>query len=185
MIEIGLHSGGRMRVTEDSFDLTEVKLEDLAFGLSHVTRFGGQYGPFSVAEHSVNLCRWAKQQYHRGYHLRAILIHDGPECLGEGDVQRFVKRMFDCQGLRAFGDRLVAALWSHFCPEAGPWAYYSTGVKRFDVSGGAVEAACLGAPHDATDLPYFDKSPYYVRPRLIPAEQAREEWLHEWHNACV
>ena len=46
---------------------SEVRIEDIAHGLAHICRFGGQCrGHFSVAEHSINVHDILVRKYGRG-----------------------------------------------------------------------------------------------------------------------
>lgn len=191
MITIGLHGGGRMTVTEDgSVDVSQVTPRVLAFGLSHVTRFGGQAGPYSVAEHSVRMFDWAVEEFH-GLDgpplplLRAILLHDGPECLGEGDTQRFVKLEYGCEGIRKYAHRVAEALWRKH-GYGGPWDVQHTRLKVFDIRMGSVEARHFGFPYEpipaAAYLPRFyrDGGWGYWTPDPWPAKVAEDEFLDRW-----
>lgn len=184
VLQVGLGTGGTLDVYDTgAIDASKVTPETLAQGLSYVTRFGGQCGAFTVGEHSVNMARWAWSQWHRGPVIRACLMHDAAECLGVGDTQRFVKRMFQSPALTDFDHRLTSALWANLNPGAPEWSTFTTGVKRFDVSIGAIEAAHFGFPYDPKDLPYFNKKPYVCVPRKAPPEQVQREWLQLWTDS--
>jgi hypothetical protein len=183
MIQIGLHGGGRVSIAKDGrIDVSQVTPEVLAFGLSHVTRFGGQAGPYSVGEHSVRMYEWAKQEKQDKAVLRAILIHDAPECLGEGDHQRFVKRAFFSDGPKKFADLVCGALWDAYHPADRPlgqwsWRDMHDALKPYDEWIGTVEATTFGFPHDT--LPEYVTVPGIARP-LFPMKPDPEWWEAEY-----
>lgn len=153
MIQIGLHGGGRMTIHDDkTVDVSAVTPQVLAYGLSYVTRFGGQYGPYSVLDHTNRMYDWAKADGQDKAVLRAIQIHDAPECLGEGDTQRNVKRVFECEGLRSFAKTVTRALWAQYIPVNRPihewyWERLKVPVKDYDEMIGTLECRAFGAPH--------------------------------------
>lgn len=188
MIQIGLHSGGRMVVRDDdTLDVSQVTPGDLAFGLSHVTRFGGMAGSYSVCEHSVRMYKWAAHDGQDKAVRRAILLHDAPECLGEGDHQRFVKRRFFGSGPAVYSHLVCSALWSRFPPldrSVSWWTWdtvYRT-LKDYDEWIGSLEARAFGFPHDPI--------PDHVDPQFAPrpgcfmtAVECLESFLWCWENS--
>lgn len=173
MIQIGLNGGGRMRIADDgTVDVSEVTAAVLAFGLSNVTRFGGQAGHYSDAEHTVRMYDWAKADGQDKAVLRAILIHDAAECLGEGDVQRFVKRQYDCAGLKKFARDVTLALWGLHRPAGREtWSYAidcESVVKDYDEHIGMLEARAFGFPHDPI--------PDWLDLRFAPTGKAHDLW---------
>lgn len=184
MIQVGLRTGGTLDIYDDGcIDAFQVMPETLAYGLAHVTRFGGQAGAFSVGEHSVNMVRLLKAQrlYPTKSMVRACLIHDAPECLGVGDTQRFVKRRFQSPKLTEFDHDLTLVLWQNLCPDCDPWHHLTCGLKNLDVTIGAIEARHFGFPHDARDLPYF-RIPAEAQPRMLHPQQVVTEWMNLWNG---
>lgn len=182
-IEIGLHSGGRLRVNAAAeIDASEIRPEDLAFGLAHVTRFGGQAGAYSVAEHTCRMHNWAKLEGQDKAVLKAILLHDAPECLGEGDTQRFVKRFFGHGGVAVFAQKLTLQLWDRFRPmDRGTWSYRvdcEDLVKHYDGLIGSIEARTFGFPHDP--IPEWLVIPRCAEP--VRQFQSAEYWTQEFMN---
>lgn len=187
-LQVGLCTGGTLDVYESGrLDVSRVTAETLARGLSYVTRFGGQAGQFSVAEHSVNMVRLLRTQ--RRCHpshaeVRACLLHDAAECLGVGDTQRFVKHKFQSPALTEFDRALTEALWVHLCGlHYGPWKWVAAGVKNLDRTIGAIEARVLGFPYDEKELPQFDREPHVARPRKLGPADAAKEWMELWDAA--
>lgn len=81
-----MHSGTRVYPNDiSSFD---INLQDIAHHLTNIQRFGGAL-PFdikySVAEHSINLCRYALDRYGDQSLGAACLLHDASEAY-LGDV---------------------------------------------------------------------------------------------------
>ncbi len=176
-IKIGLHGGGRMVVSREHpsadwvFDVSEVTPQVLAFGLSYVTRFGGQYGAYSVGEHTVRGMRWMQHDKQDKALIRGFAIHDAGECLGEGDVQRFVKRHFPSDGLHTYSRLLTLALWGKFCPADRPivewyWDRIKGTVKEYDVNIGILEASTFKAPV-VEKLPEWVTVPFGVEPSAV------------------
>jgi hypothetical protein len=192
VIQIGLHGGGRMLVRDDgTVDVSAVTPRVLAFGLSNVTRFGGQAGPYSDAEHSVRMYDWAKAEGQSVPVLRAILLHDAAECLGEGDTQRFVKRLFGGEGLKKFARTVTAALWVMYCParfDATVWGWdeaLSPHVKEYDGWIGSIEARAFGFPHEA--IPDWLAVPAFAVPdpeNLWTPFESRRQYLARWEESC-
>jgi len=158
VIQIGLHSGGRMTVTDSTADVSQVTPHDLAYGLAHVTRFGGQAGAYSVAEHSVRLYDWLLARGYTPSTRLAALLHDAPECLGEGDHQRFVKRAFFGDGPARYADMVCTALWAKFrrTPSCSGAIRHDI-IKPFDARLGEAEGHAFGlltraAPDDEADV---------------------------------
>lgn len=71
----------------------EVRIKDIAHGLSRICRYTGAVKEFySVAEHSVHIARWLLKHYGPVIALQGLL-HDSPEALsGFGDVARPAKQ---------------------------------------------------------------------------------------------
>ncbi len=76
-----------------------VVLSDIAYALSHINRFSGHAGAYSVAEHSVRVCRALAHEGHSAGVQRAGLMHDAHEAY-IGDVTSPVKRAIG----QAWGD---------------------------------------------------------------------------------
>lgn len=192
MIRIGLHGGGEMRVhtdgRADAVDVADVTPECLAFGLAHVTRFGGQAGPYSVGEHEVRMWDWAKAEGQDKAVLRGIMIHDAPETLGEGDHQRFVKRAFFGDGPAKYSALVCAALWDKFAPSMRapaiwPWVMIHDALKPYDEYMGSLEARAFGFPHDP--IPEWIDGLY--APGSDPwdrwdASDTINAWLERWED---
>ena len=184
MITVGLCNGRTMTIKPDrTFDLTQVTPFVIGHGLARVNRFSGQTQyPYSVAEHSVHLYDWAKRNRERPAVLAGLLIHDGPECLGVGDVQRFVKRQY-AETLRGFDHDLTVALWQQLKPiwaSCIPWDHVEETIHRYDSQIGSAEAAEFGFPYTEGDLP--DDSNYPDLPLCWNHEYAQREWIKRWRE---
>ncbi len=184
MILVGLHGGGRMTVFDDGrVNVESVTPQVLAYGLAHVTRFGGQAGPYSVGEHSVRMFEWARAEGQDKAVLRAILLHDAPECLGEGDTQRFVKRQFGAEGIARFAKTVTEALWSlHRPQDRASWSWEDCSVyHKYDEWIGTVEARKFGFPF--FELPEWLSVPKCAVPDAgnpWPPELTIREYLQAW-----
>lgn len=66
-------------------DLAHVTLDRVALALAHIHRFNGQFGPASVAAHSLRVADLVPREYRL-----AALWHDAGECV-TGDVPRSLK----------------------------------------------------------------------------------------------
>src|ERR1700721_1061916 len=178
MMQIGLHSGGILTV--DPINIDQLTVEDIAYGLARVSRFGGQAGAYSVAEHSVRLARyWADDHSaaRSGFLSAGIgggLLHDAPEALGIGDVNSFIKTQYAI-ALRDLDSELTEAIWDRF--SAGyKWCAIHDGIKPYDTRLGTWEAQCFGFPHDASKLP----SKKLPRPTIWSHRKAERLWLGGW-----
>jgi len=184
MILIGLHSGGVVRIDPEkkTADVSQVTPHDLAYGLAHVTRFGGQVGAYSVAEHSVRLARWVYEAGHGRRAELAMLLHDAPECLGEGDHQRFVKRAFFGSGPAEYSAMICDALWQRFAPDAPHrFADYVPLVKWFDERLGHAEARALGMPCEGEVHPFA--APHAPRAGIrYAARVVISEYMRVWED---
>ena len=178
MIQIGLQGGGRFTIREDSCDVSAVTPHVLGFGLSHVTRFGGQAGLYSVGEHSVRMYDWAEKEGQDKAILRAILLHDGPECLGEGDHQRYVKRAFFGDGPKKYAHMVCTALWEKYVPSDRPlsqwsWDMVHEALRTYDEWIGLLEARAFG-------FPYSDPVPDWLDTSFAPRAEDHYRWTpHE------
>ena len=106
-VKIGLRSGGVVVITQDNVDVSQVTLNDLAYGLANIPRFSGQLDrPYSVGEHSIvlsELCTTYDQKL-------AALFHDAAETLGIGDVNTFLKT----EDLKDVENRITDAVFKKF-----------------------------------------------------------------------
>ena len=179
MIRVGLHSGGVMTVADDgTIDVSQVTLWDIAHGLARVNRFGGQTDEtYSVAEHSVRLARWIKELgWASNRDRRAALLHDAPECLGVGDVQRFIKRKY-ADTLRDFDARLTLALWDRLGDSV---TYPADVIHVYDSQIGSQEAQWFRFPYEPGTLP---RNPCGLSPiRCWAPWQAEQAWTREWEG---
>ena len=84
------YTGGKMSLLAPNVD--DVRIEDIAHGLSQLCRFTGQCNElYTVAEHSVRVAKDAKERHGLNPHgVLAALLHDAAEAY-LGDVARPVK----------------------------------------------------------------------------------------------
>jgi len=88
-IKIGLRSGGVVTIAGEFVDVSQLTLNDIAYGLANIPRFSGQMDrPYSVCEHSIILSELCGDDYNQAI---AALFHDTAECLGIGDINTFLK----------------------------------------------------------------------------------------------
>lgn len=103
-----------------------IQLRDIAYQLSHITRWVGSIGQYSVAQHSVLLARHALNatevgQYPKGIYppsiekreafARALLFHDAEEYI-TNDIPGPLKTFFPL--LKEYGDYLRALIWRKY-----------------------------------------------------------------------
>lgn len=139
---VGLRSGGLLsieRVDGQSvnFDVSEVQLWDVAWGLAGEGRFAGQLyrNPYSVAEHSV----LGTYLFHDDYQTALrFLFHDSGEAFGIGDIHFKVKELFAgrIRGIEAALGRELAAKFGISDP-------HIPGVKQVDKALGELEVQIL------------------------------------------
>lgn len=90
----------------------EIDLDDIATGLANQCRYNGQVKKFySVAEHCVLLCRWAKKASFNESFQEAILMHDAAEAY-VGDIIRGLKQ--DLPEFSALEDRIIKKIFTRF-----------------------------------------------------------------------
>jgi hypothetical protein len=73
-------------------DCSDVTLRDVAWSLAHINRFSGAAGTYSVAQHSVLVCRALRDWGHGALVQRCGLMHDAHEAL-IGDIGSPLKRL--------------------------------------------------------------------------------------------
>jgi len=89
VIKIGLRSGGVILITPEAVDVSQLTLNDIAYGLANIQRFQGQLDrPYSDGEHSIILSELCGEDYNQAI---ASLFHDCGETLGAGDVNTYLK----------------------------------------------------------------------------------------------
>lgn len=99
-------SQGRL-VDLASPDPASFQAEEVARALANENRYAGNYGPYSVAQHSVLVARMVERMGGEGPLCLAGVHHDDSEAV-TGDVPRPVKNM--CPDFRALEARLEAAV---------------------------------------------------------------------------
>jgi len=84
---------GRFYMTDPRPD--DFAIEDVAHGLANICRYTGAcFERYSVAEHSVLITRWVREQGGSNEEQLCALLHDAPEALsGFGDVARPAKQL--------------------------------------------------------------------------------------------
>lgn len=66
-------------------EIDDVHIEDIALGLARTYRYNGQFGTYSVAQHSIYVARLVSKP-----RQLAALLHDAPEYL-TGDLPHHIK----------------------------------------------------------------------------------------------
>jgi len=96
---------------------SDVRLSDIACGLSRICRFAGQTRLwYSVAEHSVHAARLAQKRGYDAGFVRAVLLHDAAEAY-VGDVIRPLRRMLPRH--EEIERRVQAAIFERFGVDIG------------------------------------------------------------------
>ena len=86
--EIEMHSGVYVNLAEPHPN--QILLEDIAFSLSNIARYGGHVRFYTVAQHACLVVRWLKIKGYDAQMQLAGLHHDDPEAY-IGDIPRPLK----------------------------------------------------------------------------------------------
>lgn len=145
---------------------TEIKIDDIATGLSNICRFTGQLPCFySVAQH----CVMASHIVHERFSLEALL-HDAQEAY-VGDMSTPLKSMLP--GYKEIEDKIESVIRSMF----GLPSKQSPEVKQADLKMLATERRFFGLD-DGTKWPILDGIvPLDVVIDAMTPEQAKKEFL--------
>lgn len=85
----------------------DVELSDIAFALSHINRYTGHVGPYSVASHSLHVARIVETVLGRADLVLEALLHDAHEAY-VGDVTAPLKRLLpEFQTIEARVDAVI------------------------------------------------------------------------------
>jgi uncharacterized protein len=89
-------------------DPASIRIDDIAFAISHIHRFTGHAGAYSVAQHSALACFAAERLGHSAGVCAAALLHDAHEAY-TGDVASPIKRVLGpaWRGFEARHERAV------------------------------------------------------------------------------
>lgn len=173
----GTATGGRAYVLDPA--LSDIRVLDIAIGLSNICRFGGQLEhSYSVAQHSVLVSHLAPAPFRL-----AALLHDATEAyLGDvisplkkllGETYAALERRWEGEIFARFeiGDRLVWRSGLRQLPAA---------VKAADRLAFELEAWSLLDP--ATRVRAIGAGPRPAGPHIFPLapQQAREAWLRRF-----
>jgi len=132
---LGTHVGKFIDIINPNPDLIEI--EDIATGLSRAARFGGQsQEPYYVAEHSVCVALYVRDQGGDPNTMLAALLHDAAEAyMGDmpSPIKQFIPQFCEIE------DRLKDAIMSRFGVVSSnvDWSL----VKEGDVASFCAEAA--------------------------------------------
>lgn len=104
----------------------DIHIEDIARGLAHTYRYSGQFGTYSVAQHSIYVARLVSKP-----RQLAALLHDGPEYL-TGDLPHHIKHGPGFLGMmwRELDSPIQAAIERRF--KLAPGALYDPEIKKAD-----------------------------------------------------
>ena len=107
-------------------DVEDIHIEDIAQGLAHINRYNGQFGTYSVAQHSLYVADLVAPQK-----KLAALLHDAPEYL-TGDLPHHIKHGRGFLGMmwRDLDSPIQAAVERRFGLPAG--ALYDDEIKAAD-----------------------------------------------------
>lgn len=200
---VGLRSGGVLTVTRAGaavkVDASQVKLEDIAWGVAGQSRFAGQlHHPYTVAEHSV-LGSYLTGSPQAGLQF---LFHDAAEAFGVCDLNSKVKELWGAK-LRPVERAVEEAL----CGRFGVYFPFQSEVKEIDRWLGRYELLRLHPARDKVLAGYGEDSQeilaapdhrqsnilaaWFGRPRLT-VEKAAQAWLarlatlrHALHDATL
>lgn len=102
-----------------SGEISEIRIEDIALGLSHMCRYAGQCKDFySVAEHSVLVYRIAKTLWPKDLEVQwAALLHDATEAY-VCDLPTQIKRLVP--DYRKIEDSLALKIYRRFAISTSP-----------------------------------------------------------------
>lgn len=163
--KIMLHSGRLFDFLRP--ELNEVSVEDVAHGLAHTCRYGGQCdGFFSVAEHSVLVSEVVNSSQ------LAALFHDAAEAF-VGDMPRPLKQLLP--EFRLIEKRIEQALFARF---GIPWPVPSH-VKQADYTVMAAEQRVL-MPSGTNPWVTASVEPADVPIRRLHPEQAKAFFLERY-----
>lgn len=177
-IRIGLPGGRWVGLNPETLavNVDQLTLDDIARGLGRVVRFAG-HTPYSVAQHSVVLAKTFPDDEALQC---AAKFHDTPECLGVGDVNTFIKRVFATE-LKRVEDAMFAAVWDRF---AGKYREAYTpraalaAIHQHDQWLGAAEAIHFGFAHTVPEASVPPPGWAGWKPRYVwTADEARRMWL--------
>jgi hypothetical protein len=165
---------------------TQVRLRDLAAGLSRTCRYAGQLseaaGFYSVAEHSVIMTSWA----HRSGLIRTrsealmYLLHDGSEAYF-GDMPTPLKALIPA--FRELEDRSQRVIFNAFGVGPGLVSAHKPELKRVDTRIRLDEREvmilepALSAGRDALWRQEPGMQPLGVTPQLLEPAEARTAYL--------
>lgn len=188
---VGLRSGGLLTIEKVDaqtvkFDVSEVQLWDVAWGLAGEGRFASQLyrTPYSVAEHSVLGSYLFGDNYEAA--LR-FLFHDAGEAFGIGDMHFKVKELFAGR-LRS----IEAALGRELAAKFGLGNPHTPDIKETDKALGELEVQILhpakgrlskayGRTREAVEAKFTRGelsivSGWFMR-QTMPPEVAAELWV--------
>lgn len=159
----------------------DVRLEDIATGLSHICRYGGHVPDFfSVAEHSIACALLGRDGGHSDHICRAALLHDAAESY-IGDCVKPLKVMLPEYSVieSAIEDAIAEAFGIE-------WDYdTATVVRRIDMISLKREKIAF-FPDDGHMWTGFDSVPHVpFRPMFMSPVNARHAFLEMAHSLGV
>ena len=153
----------------------DIDLDDIATGLSNQCRYNGQVKEFySVAEHCVLLCRFAKKASYNESFQQAILMHDAAEAY-VGDVIRGLKK--ELPKFSEFEDVILNKIFRRFDI---PFDHSHPTIKDLDVRICKDEMRVLQTIEDAGWKSWvFADNHLGVKIRNWDPKKAKKEFLKE------
>lgn len=170
---ISTYSGQKINLNAESNDdlIIEIKLEDIARGLSRINRFNGQTTePYSVAQHSIIVASLVPERL-----KLAALLHDAAE-YATGDLVSPFKAMLPA--MKQIERRIEDAIYAKF------------GVVINDYDKKIIKAADLVAlATEKRDLMPHSVEAWEIIRGVIPLDTVIEPWDHktafsEFLSAC-
>lgn len=150
------------------------EIGEIAFALSHINRFTGHAGVYSVAEHCV-LCADMALVYHPGGDPLSALLHDAPEAW-LGDVSAPLKSMIgpEYAELEGFYHNEIDAYFNVRTRAA--W------VKQLDKQMLATELGLLGHLRTPDPAVHVDATPLAVSLQHWSPARAESEFLRMFNK---
>lgn len=177
-------SGRRLDLINPS--AMDIEIEDIAHGLSRVSRWNGQTTgdhAFSVAQHSIlveKICATLEPKADPAWLLSALL-HDASEYV-VGDMISPFKNALGVD-YRSFEDKLMQAIHIRFgLPAAAP-PLLKKFIKRADKASAYLEATQIAGFSEAESRKFFGAPPLQVRDwkiDILPPNEAKKSYLRRF-----
>jgi len=145
----------------------DIRIEDIAFGLSNAVRFANQGPRYNVAQHSVIVSRHCQER------LKGLL-HDGSEAY-MGDIARMIKQTDEFTGYR----RIESGIQNCIYRWAGLTITETPDVKRADLAVFSAEVRDLMQPWCGVERL---EEPIKEKIRVWSPRKSEREFLKEYRK---